>query len=40
MYDIPTGTGWISGVAASPDGRHIALAKRTYTQDVMLVEKF
>jgi Tol biopolymer transport system component len=40
LYDIPAGAGWISSIVPSPDGKRLALTKRMYIHDVMLLENF
>jgi eukaryotic-like serine/threonine-protein kinase len=40
LYEIPAGTGWIASIVPSPDGRSLAFTKRTYVNDVMLLENF
>jgi hypothetical protein len=40
LYEIPVGAGRIAGIVPSPDGRFLAFTKRTYINDVMLLENF
>ncbi|MGO9084750.1 MAG: protein kinase domain-containing protein [Terriglobales bacterium] len=40
LYEIPMGAGWIASIVASPDGRTLAFTKRTFVNDVMLLENF
>ena len=40
LYEIPGGTGWIASIVPSPDGRSLAFTKRTFVNDVMLLENF
>ncbi len=40
LQQVPAGSTWIADIVPSPDGRSLALTKRTYLEDVMLVENF
>ncbi|HLW83763.1 MAG TPA: protein kinase [Candidatus Sulfotelmatobacter sp.] len=40
LQEMPAGSAWIGGIVPSPDGRFLALTKRTYLEDVMLLENF
>jgi|HubBroStandDraft_5_1064220.scaffolds.fasta_scaffold03181_3 serine/threonine protein kinase len=40
LYEIPVGAGWVDSIVPSPDGRSLAFTKRTYVNDVMLLESF
>ena len=40
LYEVPAGTGWIASIVPSPDGRSLAFTKRTFVNDVMLLENF
>jgi len=40
LQEMPTGSAWIADIVPSPDGRSLALTKRTYLDDVMLLENF
>jgi len=40
LYELPAAAGWFLTVVPSPDGRYLALTKRTYANDVMLLENF
>jgi WD40 repeat protein len=40
LHEIPAGAAWVSNIVPSPDGRSLALTKRTYTVDVVLLENF
>lgn len=40
LQEMPAGSAWISGIVPSPDGRSLAITKRSYTDDVMLLENF
>ncbi len=40
LQQLPAGSAWIPDIVPSPDGRSLALTKRTYLEDVMLVENF
>ncbi len=40
LYEIPAGAGWVDSIVPSPDGRFLAFTKRTYVNDVMLLENF
>jgi eukaryotic-like serine/threonine-protein kinase len=40
LYEVPAGTGWMISMVPSPDGRFLALTKRTFVNDMMLLENF
>jgi eukaryotic-like serine/threonine-protein kinase len=40
LYAFPADAGYISSIAPSPDGKHLALTKRVFVNDVMLLENF
>jgi Tol biopolymer transport system component len=40
LEEMPVGAAWISGIAPSPDGKHLAFTKRVYVWNVMLLENF
>jgi Tol biopolymer transport system component len=40
LYEMPTGSGWISSLVPSPDGRSLAFTRRMFIHDVMLLENF
>ena len=40
LHEIPGGAGWVDNIVPSPDGRSLAFTKRTYVNDVMLLENF
>jgi len=40
LYQFPVGSAWIDGIVPSPDGRSLAFTKRTFVNDVMLLENF
>jgi len=40
LYEVPEGTGWMISIVPSPDGRLLAFTKRTFVNDVMLLENF
>jgi Tol biopolymer transport system component len=40
LQEVPAGSAWIADIVPSPDGRSLALTKRTYLDDVMLLENF
>jgi Tol biopolymer transport system component len=40
LQQLPAGSAWIPNIVPSPDGRSLALTKRTYLEDVMLLENF
>jgi eukaryotic-like serine/threonine-protein kinase len=39
LYETPGGE-WISSIAPSPDGKHLAFTKRVYANDIILLENF
>ena len=40
LHEIPAGSGWVTTIVPSPDGKHLAFTKRVYLHDVMLLENF
>ncbi len=40
LYEVPLGAAWIAHLEPSPDGRSLAFTKRTYINDVMLLDNF
>ena len=40
LNEIPSGTGWVESIVPSPDSQSLAFTKRTYVDDVMLLENF
>jgi Tol biopolymer transport system component len=40
LYEVPAGAGWVSSIVPSPDGRSLAFTKRTFVNDIMLLENF
>jgi Tol biopolymer transport system component len=40
LCEFPVGAGWVDSIVPSPDGRSLAFTKRTFVNDVMLLENF
>jgi hypothetical protein len=38
LHEMPSGTGWVSSIVPSPDGRLLAFTRRMFVHDVMLLE--